>query len=55
MDEPSEGNPFIAGTDLYLAYEAGFAAAVAQRRREDEEDETYPARAARALEIMRRS
>ena len=43
------GNPYVINTDLYLAYEAGFAAAVEQRRREDEEDSTYDARAAKAL------
>jgi hypothetical protein len=34
-------------------WQAGFEAAVAQRAAEDLEDETYPARAAKAMQILR--
>jgi len=50
---PENGNPFVAGTDLYSAYESGFDASVRKRAAEDLEDETYPARAARAAQFLK--
>lgn len=51
----ANGNPYIPGTYLALAYDAGFNAAVEQRRQEDAEDESYPARAARAMQKLKDS
>lgn len=55
IDDHPAGKITVDRGNLRYAFLEGALFAVMQRRKEDEEDETYPARAARALEVMKRS